>query len=58
MELGGEFLTTERWISGLPRFVPMDRNGRFPYFEVLLKTSKIGGASPGFEVIAYRLPQF
>jgi len=56
-ELGGEFLTAERWISGLPRFVPMDRNGRFPYFEMLLKSSKIGGAAPGFEVIASRLPQ-
>jgi hypothetical protein len=32
----------------------LDGSGRLPYFEALLRSSKIGGAAPGFEVIAVR----
>jgi hypothetical protein len=35
--------------------VKLDSAGRFPYFEALLKSSKIGGAAPGFEIIAVRV---
>jgi len=52
-EAGGEFLTTARGMEMLHHYVKLD--GRLPYFEVLLKSSKIGGAAPGFEVIATRL---
>jgi hypothetical protein len=56
-EVGGEFLTSERWISNLRRFIPVDRNGRFPGFEVLLRASKIAGPASGFEVVASRTTQ-
>jgi hypothetical protein len=56
-EVGGEFLTSERWISSLRRFVPLDRNGRFASFEVLLKASKIAGPASGYEIVAHRTPQ-
>lgn len=55
-EVGGEFLTSEKWISNLRRFVPVDRNGRFPSFELLLRASKIAGPASGFEVVACRTP--
>ncbi len=54
-EAGGEFLTTPRGMATLERYVKLDGSGRFPYFEALLKSSKIGGAAPGFEVIAARV---
>ena len=53
-EAGGEFLTTERGMESLQRVVKAQANGRLPYFEVLLKSSKIGGAAPGVEVVAWR----
>jgi hypothetical protein len=53
-EIGGEFLTNERSLSTLRHFVKPDRTGKFPYFELLLRSSKIGGASPGFELVAFR----
>jgi hypothetical protein len=56
-EVGGEFLTSEKWISNLRRYIPLDRNGRFPSFELLLRANKIGGPASGFEVVAYRTMQ-
>jgi hypothetical protein len=53
-EAGGEFLTTPLGMATLQRYVKLDGNGRLPYFEVLLKSSKMGGAAPGFEVIVVR----
>lgn len=55
-EVGGEVLTSESWISNLRRVVPLDRNGRFPFFEALLKANKIAGPASGFEIVAVRLP--
>ena len=54
-EAGGEFLTTGRGMAALRRYVKVDGSGRLPYFEALLRSSKIGGAAPGFEVIAVRV---
>jgi hypothetical protein len=54
-EAGGEFLTTARGMATLQRYVKLDGSGRLPYFEALLRSSKIGGAAPGFEVIAVRV---
>ncbi len=54
-EAGGEFLTTQRGMATLQRYVKLDSSGRLPYFEALLRSSKIGGAAPGFEVIAARV---
>jgi hypothetical protein len=56
-EVGGEFLTSEKWISNLRRFIVLDRNGRFPSFEVLLRANKIAGPASGFEVVACRAAQ-
>jgi hypothetical protein len=56
-EVGGEFLTSEKWISNLHRFIALDRNGRFPSFEVLIRASKIAGPASGFEVVASRTAQ-
>jgi hypothetical protein len=53
-ELGGEFLTSEKWITSLRRLIPLDKNGRFPSFEVVLKASKIAGPASGFEIVAHR----
>ena len=57
-EVGGEFLTSEKWISSLRHFVPFDKNGRFPSFEVVLRASKIAGPASGFEIVAHRTPRF
>jgi hypothetical protein len=42
-------------MATLQRYVKLDSSGRFPYLEALFKSSKIGGAAPGFEVIAARV---
>jgi hypothetical protein len=55
-EAGGEFLTSPGGMATLQRYAKRDGNDRFLYFEALLKASKIGGASPGIEVIATRVP--
>jgi hypothetical protein len=47
-EAGGEFLTTPRGMATLRRNLKLD-------FEALLKSSKIGGTAPGFEVILARV---
>lgn len=54
-ETGGEFVTSEHSIAQLRPFAPLDGHGRLPYFEVLLKSSKVGGATPGFAIVAFRL---
>jgi hypothetical protein len=46
-----EFLTSE---DQLERFLKMIHADRFPYFEVLLKTSQLSGTSFNAEVVAYR----
>ena len=54
-EVGGEFVTSAHSIEQLQRLIPLDREGRLPYFEALLKSSKVGGATPGFSIVASRL---
>lgn len=56
-EAGGEFLTSEQGISQLRRRLNLNGSERFPYFELLLKTTRIGGAAPSFEVLTHRLPR-
>lgn len=55
-EGGGEFLTNERSLEQLRQFIQFDRDGRLPYFEILLKSSRVGGAAPGFSLVAFRSP--
>jgi len=46
-----EFLTSEEQLEQLRKTLHVTK---FPYFEVLLKTSRLSGASFGAELIAYR----
>lgn len=54
-EGGGEFVTSERSLDQLRAFASPDRNGRWPYFEILLKSTRVGGAAPGFSIVGFRL---
>ena len=53
-EGGGEFVTNEHSMSELRSLMKL-HSSRFPYFEVLLKSSKIGGSTPGFTPVAFRI---
>lgn len=55
-EGGGEFITSERSLALLQSLVSLNRNGHFPFFEILLKSSRVGGATPGFSIVAVRSP--
>jgi hypothetical protein len=52
-EGGSEFVTTEQSLAELRRMI--GGTGRMPYFEVLLKSSRVGGAAPAFHVVAARV---
>ena len=54
-EGGGEFVTSEQSMSQLRTLAVPGSDGRLPYFEVLLKSSRVGGAAPGFHIVALRL---
>jgi len=54
-EGGGEFVTSERLLAQLRPLVAPDRDGRLPYFEVLLKSSRVGGSTPAFHIVGSRL---
>ena len=49
-EAGGEFLTDERSVSQLTAALGRPA-GKLPYFEVLLKGSRVGGLARRFEII-------
>jgi len=51
-EGGGEFVSSERWLAELRRL--LGARDRFPAFEVLLRVTKVGGAAPEFELVAWR----
>jgi hypothetical protein len=54
-EAAGEFVTNEEVFATLQkRLAP--GGGRLPWFEALLKTSKVGNAASACEIIALRLP--
>jgi hypothetical protein len=53
-EGGGEYITNGHSLEQLRSFMNIGK-GRFPYFEVLLKSSKIGGSTTGLVPVAYRL---
>ena len=53
-EGGGEFATTERSLAQVRSFAPPDGDGRMPYFEILLKSTRVGGAAPSFSIVAFR----
>jgi hypothetical protein len=53
-EGGGEFLTDEHAIEQLRALVPLTREGNFPYFEILLRSNRVGGVAPRFSIVAAR----
>ena len=53
-ETGAEFLTTEAGMAKLRRHLQVDAAGRLPYFELILKSPRIGGSSPVCEIAALR----
>ncbi len=53
-ETGAEFLTTEAGIKKLRQRLMFNRAGQLPYFEVILKSARIGGATSGCEIAAAR----
>jgi hypothetical protein len=54
-EGGGEFITSEHSLGQLRSFAKLDNSGRLPYFEVMLKSNKVGGSTPGFAPVAFRV---
>lgn len=53
-EGGSEFVTGENSLAELRRLLPASRNGRFPYFDVLLRSNRFGGTAPPFSIVAVR----
>jgi hypothetical protein len=53
-EGGGEYVTSEHSLNQLRSLMKLGTS-RFPYFEVLLKSSKVGGSTPGFVPVAFRI---
>jgi hypothetical protein len=54
-EAGGEFITNDVWLGRFAETIQLKGQDRFPWFQLLLKTIKVGGTSPRFEIVTYRL---
>ena len=54
-EGGSEFVTDEASLARLRQLLAPDRNSQFPYFELLLKAEKVGGAARAISIVAFRL---
>ncbi len=57
-EGGSEFVTTEQSLAQLRGVAKPDAEGKMPYFEALLESSRVGGAVPSFHVAAARVLKF
>ena len=53
-EGGSEFVTTEQSLAQLSAIAKPGPDGKMPYFEVLLESSRVGGAVPNFHVVSAR----
>ncbi|MGE5568278.1 MAG: hypothetical protein ACM3S5_04495 [Rhodospirillales bacterium] len=51
---GAEFITRERWVTDLANLLGVPPDGRFPYFEVFLKTSTVANTAPEFRILFCR----
>ena len=54
-EAAVDFITSERWLREIRDTLQVAERGRFPHFEVLLRTHLVSFAAPKFEVVAVRL---
>jgi len=53
-EGGGEYVTSERTLGQLRERLRA-KTGAFPYFEALLRSDRVGGATPHLSIVATRL---
>jgi hypothetical protein len=53
-EGGGEFVTSSASLAHLRELVHTTADGKLPYFEVLLKSDRVGGVAPRFSITAAR----
>jgi hypothetical protein len=53
-EGGGEYVTSERTLEQLRQRLGV-KDGPFPYFEALLRSDRVGGATPQLSIVATRL---
>ena len=53
-EGGSEFVTTERSMAQVINLRGGLRGGKLPYFEALLKSSRVGGTTPRLALVAWR----
>lgn len=54
-EAGGEFVLSEQWLSRLRNETGLKPDAEFPHFEVLLRTTRVAGASLRFELVTHRI---
>lgn len=54
-EGGGEFITSERSVARLMAIFGVVPGKPMPHFEVLLRSSRVGGQTEGLSVVAFRL---
>lgn len=54
-EGGSEFVTTEQSLSQMSAVAKPDAEGKLPYFEALLESSRVGGAVPSFHIVSARI---
>jgi hypothetical protein len=57
-EEGTEFVTNESSMTQLSRVAKLGRDGRMPYFEALLKSSRVGGVVSSFSIVGVRVLHF
>jgi hypothetical protein len=55
-EGGGEYITSEKTLEQLRQRLGV-KKGALPYFEVLLRSERVGGATPQLTIVAIRLIQ-
>lgn len=56
-EAAGQVTTTEAQLARVLQVLPRKGKDGLPYFEVLLKTKRVGGAPSEAHIVAWRLPQ-
>jgi hypothetical protein len=56
-EGGSEFVTSESSMEKLLAVAGKGHGGSMPYFEALLKGSRVGGEASSFSIVAFRLVQ-
>lgn len=54
-ETAGEWITSETFCGKLVERLGVDKTGRIPYFEVLVRSVSVGGAGGNTQVVAHRL---